>query len=140
RKPPALTAAERAVEKSDKARSDRAEILEKAGKRAASAQTLIEELSGQRKGLLTRLRSHPDPAALATKIEQVEGSHEALADARQSEDDARTRHKEAQAAAETARAKMTAAWKTFDMQRDPLVALGPPAPERRDLLMDWTAL
>jgi exonuclease SbcC len=140
RRPAALTAAEHAVEKSTKVKSENDKILERTGKELASAQASVTGLVAQHDEITASLIAYPDPEALATTIEQVQGRHDALAKARLDEDNARSVQQKTQASADAARAKLTAAWQAFDTQRDRLVSLGPPTPERRDLLADWTAL
>jgi exonuclease SbcC len=139
-KPAELAGAEKAADSAREKAKAAASALGGAESKLAAAQARVETLERERDEALAKTGAYPDNDKLTALIADVRSQHDQLANARLAEEEARTELAQTGQAAELVRAQLSAAWAALDAQRDPVVALGPPRPERRDLLADWAAL
>ncbi|HEX6417965.1 MAG TPA: SMC family ATPase [Acidimicrobiales bacterium] len=138
--PADLTAAERAVARAE-AESERAQAaLIEAQKHRARVEEKLAAVRAELDAVDGRLAEAPDLDRVEGDLAQVTAAATALDKARQAAREARRalvavdrRHRELTAREAEAR-------RSFDAARDRVAALGPPAPERRDLAADWAQL
>jgi exonuclease SbcC len=139
-KPAGLAGAEKVAADAREQAKTAALKLAEAKADLAAAQARSDTLEHQHEEALTKTAVHPDFEKVAALITEVRLQHDQLAKARRAEEVARTELAGAAEIAERVRSALSAAWTAFDAQRDPVVALGPPRPQRNDLVADWTAL
>lgn len=139
-KPADLAVAEKAAQTArDKARFA-SQDLASAEASLAGATAAAEALGRQLDEAVSKASGHPDAARLVTLIGEVRTRHDELAASRKDEEKARREAADAKRDADRVRSSFDAAWQPFGLQRDRVVALGPPQPDRSDLLGSWTAL
>jgi DNA repair protein SbcC/Rad50 len=139
-KPASLGQAEQAVRAASETSKRMASALSRAQATLAGAETKVKTLVTNQAEALARAGPWPDLAKLTIALEEVRAWQAELETGRLAERTAREALHGATDVADSVRSSLAAAWNAFDAQRDPVVALGPPRPERNDLLADWSAL
>jgi DNA repair protein SbcC/Rad50 len=138
--PMALAEAERHVKEAEAALKKANLGAHAAATEVTKAETTHDLLRTRRREETSRVEAYPDEAQLSVAISSVREAQDRLAAARKAEDQARALHAAARRDADAAAGRLSAAWKAFGAQRDAVAQLKPPAPERRDVLDDWSAL
>jgi exonuclease SbcC len=140
RPPAALATPEKALQQATRALTDAATKHADASQARARAESTVASLEEQREQLDRLVAGHPDAQALERLIAQVEQVHQKVADARAQLTAIRSQAVHARNRVDTLRQKEQEFSASFDHQRDPLVPLGPPTPQRAGLAGDWQAL
>jgi len=135
-----VAASEKALARAERAlRTATAEAAE-ATRALDGAHVLLASLQEQHEQLAARLVGAPSAAEAAVALERLDVAERELAGAKQRESAARSRLKSAEREVADAQAEAAAAWQAFDTTRDAVAHLGPPAPARTDLQVDWNEL
>ncbi|HVL33692.1 MAG TPA: SbcC/MukB-like Walker B domain-containing protein, partial [Actinomycetota bacterium] len=129
----ALDAALVAQSKSEKARSDAAEVV-------AAVRAKEEALVAQLETTTALVADHPDVASVQRAIAGIANAERALAAARKAASDARARAKQARDAAAGIDKLLAEARRDLDAARDSVASLAPPVAGHVDLGADWNAL
>jgi exonuclease SbcC len=140
RQPAALATLEKALQRATQALDAAAANHREASQARAGAESTVASLHERRTRLDRLVEPHPDSQALERLIQQVEQVHQQVTDARAQATEARRQAGDARREVEALKRKEQEFSASFDRQRDPLVPLGPPAPQRTSLAGDWQAL
>jgi DNA repair protein SbcC/Rad50 len=138
--PAALDVAESRHAAAAKALRDAEAALVPARNDRAKAEHLLESLAEQLAEVERQLSNAPSAQEVTRRLAEISAADEVLAKARAEVVTATAALRDAQAAAEQARAHRDEAWTVFDRTRDSVAALGPPPVERADLAAAWAAL
>ena len=100
----------------------------------------LEELDARRRGLEGELREVPPRQEIEGNLEQVRMASSALQEANQKERTARERLNQAREYVEALDEEERRAWREYDVRRDRLAEMEPPAADRDDLAAAWNRL
>lgn len=114
--------------------------LQTAQQQRAGADARLSTLSAQLGSLDRVLSEYPDAGAVGEHLRVLAEAEERLARARQADGQARAALKAAEATFQSWRRRADEAWRQFDLARDAVASLGPPAPLRHDVADDWSEL
>ncbi|HEX6969486.1 MAG TPA: SbcC/MukB-like Walker B domain-containing protein, partial [Micromonosporaceae bacterium] len=134
----ATTAVRTAREAQRKAEHDQA--VRDLDRTLARARAQHEQITARLAELDARLADSPGPAALHRRLDELAALQRRLDEAVTAVRAAREAYREAQAAADVAAERVRAAWREFDVVRDGLAGLDPPAADRDDLAGAWRTL
>jgi len=138
--PAALAALKEALQQATRTLADADNDHADGSKATTRAESTLASLEERREHLDRLVVAHPDAQALQRLIAQVEQVHTEVADARTQVTAIRNQATGARQEVDALKQKEQEASASFDHQRDPLVPLGPPAPQRASLADDWQAL
>lgn len=106
----------------------------------ARARAQHEQLTARLAELNERLADSPGPEALRRELDGLAALRRRLDETAAAVRAAREAHRAAQAGVEAAEERVRAAWREFDVVRDGLARLDPPAADREDLAAAWRTL
>ena len=138
--PRSLTAAQKSLKSAKDASKSAQAALTAAIAECGKANGTISALEQEQQGLEARVKAFPDVENLNTLLATTNEQLEALAAARQSEDETSAAVQAKRLELEKLGAKTKTLQASYSAQRDTVVVLGPPAPTHTDLLSDWEVL
>lgn len=138
--PPALSNAERDLAHAQEAHAK----VEKACRDAEKAVTLAEErvraLEREVEAIEKKVADAPDPAAIESKLAEIEEAEKTLAAVRKNDRAARDRETRAHREVERLSEEEKRAWRAFEEARDAVATLSPPRTDREALGEAWKKL
>ena len=136
----ALVEARRRLDGARLAQQEHRETLNRSEGELVRLQDTLAEVVAARARLEAELEAAPPADEMDAARAQLAQATEAVARAKQAVKDGRARRRAAEVAERSLAEREQHARRDFEAVRDGVAALGPPAPERRDLAADWDAL
>jgi exonuclease SbcC len=137
---PDVDAARAAVAHAELSAQEWAEELRGTGARKATGAEKLVALAERLAQLDAALAGHPDAGAVVSALGAVAAAEVSLGAARDGQRSVWADHRALGQRLEQADAAVVAAWSAFEVVRDGVAALGPPATDRADLAAAWAAL
>ena len=138
--PPALAAAEAALEAALGAEKAAREGDATVGKRLATEEARCADLAARIEGSEKDLAEAPDLDKALQIMAEIAAADSDLNDARRAADQAAQATGRARKKVDSVEVETTTARRRFDQNRDRVASLEPPVPERMDLAADWSEL
>ena len=137
--PPALSNAEKYLERVEKERKKEDRAFRDVEKQATLAHERVRSLASKLEATEKKL-SKVDPTAIETELREIEKAETELAVARKTDRSARNQEKRAHEEIDRLSDEETRAWKRFEEARDAVATLSPPRTDREALGEAWTKL
>ncbi len=137
--PPALSNAEKDLERVEKERKKEDRAFRDVEKQATLAHERVRSLASKLEATEKTL-SKVDPTAIETELREIEKAETELAVARKTDRSARNQEKRAHEEMDRLSDEETRAWKRFEEARDAVATLSPPRTDGEALGEAWTKL
>ena len=137
--PPALSNAEKYLERVEKERKKEDRAFRDVEKQATLAHERVRSLASKLEATEKKL-SKVDPTAIETELREIGKAETERADARKTDRSARNQEKRAHEEIDRLSDEETRAWKRFEEARDAVATLSPPRTDREALGEAWTKL
>ena len=138
--PPALSNAEKDLERVEKERKKDDRAFRHAEKKATLAHERVRSLASELEAIDKKLSKAKDPTAIETGLREIEKAESELAAARKTGRSRRNQEKRAHEEVDRLSDEETRAWKHFEEARDGVATLSPPPTDREALGETWTHL
>ena len=137
--PPALSNAEKYLERVEKERKKEDRAFRDVEKQATLAHERVRSLASKLEATEKKL-SKVDPTAIETELREIGKAETERDDARKTDRSARNQEKRAHEEIDRLSDEETRAWKRFEEARDAVATLSPPRTDREALGEAWTKL
>jgi exonuclease SbcC len=135
-----VAAAQQDVEDAKQLVDQADDTVRKAARQHAAAAQAVEHRRGTIATLGDAVGEHPDADAVQAQLDTARASHEAAAGATAKERAAHRAERRARAHLDELRKQLDTLERGYTRQRDPLIALEPPAPDGEDVIASWRSL
>ncbi|GMR21742.1 MAG: hypothetical protein BMS9Abin37_0057 [Acidobacteriota bacterium] len=138
--PPALSNAEKSVERVEQERKKVERAFRGAEKKAMLADERVRTVASELDALEKKLGKAPERTATETELAEIEKAEKELTATRETDRAAREREKRAHNDVDRLSDEESRAWKGFEEARDAVATLSPPGTDREALGEAWTKL